>query len=214
MTNPYPQNPPPQNPYDPPPAPPGYPQGGYPPPGYPPAAPPVYPRLADGTPISPWGPCAAWVDRFIARLWDMLYMWPGYAVMLVAVVVAIIASALVDTDAATPLFVLAGALYLVAFGVLLWRSISNLYLTQGRTGQSYGKRKTGLHLVREMDGRPPGGLICFVRYLLGGLINQIVLLDVLWPLWDPKRQTLSDKLLGLIVVVEPRAPQPPRPQLR
>ena len=44
--------------------------------------------------------------------------------------------------------------------------------------------------------------MCFVRYLLSGVINQIVFLDYLWPLWDPKRQMLTDKILGNVVVTD------------
>lgn len=211
--NPY--DPPPGNPYGPPPA-----QGGHPPapgqpqPGYgyaPIGPPPVYPRAADGTPISPWGPCAALPERFIALLWDVVYQWPAVVAGIVAVVAFSVGSALVGTDASTPLIVVGVILYVVSLGLSLWRAIANLYLRQGRTGQSWGKAKRNIQLIREIDGQPAGALICFVRYLLGGVINNVVYLDALWTLWDPKRQRLSDKILGLIVV---NAASPSRSELR
>lgn len=212
------QNPP--NPYDPPPS--AYPTGGQPghPPapgyGYGPVGPPsVYPRAADGTPISPWGPCAEWSERFFAVLWDTLYQWPAYIALALSLVAFGIGAARMttdSTDSGTTMLIIAGVLYVVALGLSLWRGIVNLYLRQGRTGQSWGKAKRNLRLVRELDGQPAGGLICFARYLLGGLINQIVFLDIPWPLWDPQRQRLSDKILGLIVVVG--GVDPSRRQLR
>ena len=38
------------------------------------------------------------------------------------------------------------------------------------------------------------------------------MLDYLWPLWDAKNQTLTDKVLGTIVVNQPDRQQPGQQQ--
>ena len=89
---------------------------------------------------------------------------------------------------------------------MIWRTVINYMLDQGRTGYTYGRRKVGVRLIREIEGTPTGVWSCVARYFLHGLINQACYIDYLWPLWDPKRQTLTDKILTTIVVHQP----PPR----
>nr|WP_262500234.1 RDD family protein [Phycicoccus endophyticus] len=74
----------------------------------------------------------------------------------------------------------------------------------GRTGQSLGKRHTGLRLIDERTGQPVGAGTCLGRELLSGLVNQVVWLSYLWMLWDDNRQTLADKAVGSTVVKLPR----------
>ncbi len=44
-----------------------------------------------------------------------------------------------------------------------------------------------------------------LRWLLHGVINQVIYIDYLWPLWDDKNQTLTDKILGTVVIKQPEA---------
>jgi uncharacterized RDD family membrane protein YckC len=96
-----------------------------------------------------------------------------------------------------------GVLLAVGLVLTLWRLVSNYVLDQGRTGYTYGKRKGGIRTVRIADGQPSGAGSCVVRYLLHGIINNACYLDYLWPLWDPRRQTLTDKILSTVVVQLP-----------
>ena len=93
--------------------------------------------------------------------------------------------------------VLAGA------GALLGRAVAvvgdNGYL-QGNTGQSVGKRVIGLRTVREADGRPVGGGAGFGRAFLHVLDFLPCGVGFLLPLWDRKRQTIADKIMGTIVI--------------
>ena len=100
-----------------------------------------------------------------------------------------------------PLVVVGSLLYVVALGLAVY----NRYLLAGRTGQSVGKRLTGIWLVRQTTGRPIGTLDAFVRDLLH-VVDGFGYVGYLWPLWDAERQTLADKLAQTVVVRTPVAP--------
>jgi uncharacterized RDD family membrane protein YckC len=89
-------------------------------------------------------------------------------------------------------------------GSLLWIAalawaIYNAYLG-GTTGQSYGKKIAGTRLILEATGQPPGGGLGIGRYFLHIIDSLPCYLGFLWPLWDPKRQTFSDKILKTVVL--------------
>jgi uncharacterized RDD family membrane protein YckC len=44
--------------------------------------------------------------------------------------------------------------------------------------------------------------LCFVRQLAHYIDSLACYLGWLWPLWDPQRQTLADKIMGTVVVVQ------------
>jgi uncharacterized RDD family membrane protein YckC len=70
----------------------------------------------------------------------------------------------------------------------------------GETGQSYGKRMVGTKLLRESDGQFIGGGTGIGRAFVHILDGIPCYLGYLWPLWDPKRQTFADKIMGTIVI--------------
>ena len=79
--------------------------------------------------------------------------------------------------------------------------IWNLGYRQGTTGSSIGKSIMKFKIINEKTGQPVGFGMSFVRELIywvaAGLCVGIVwLVAVLFPLWDPKRQTLVDKILN------------------
>ena len=86
--------------------------------------------------------------------------------------------------------------YLAYFGFWIWNSC----LRQGRTGRSVGKSAVGTALVRASDGSYVGGGTAFVRELAHVIDGLPCYLGYLWPLWDDKRQTFSDKICGTVVV--------------
>jgi uncharacterized RDD family membrane protein YckC len=77
---------------------------------------------------------------------------------------------------------------------------------QGRTGWSVGKRTLGIRLLEESTGRPLGTWRTFARNLAHVLDALPCYLGYLWPLWDTRRQTFADKLVGTVVVPQPEAP--------
>jgi uncharacterized RDD family membrane protein YckC len=79
-----------------------------------------------------------------------------------------------------------------------------------RSGATPGKKIVGISVrLREKAGPPPMKtvLIRVATFFGMQLVNIVYLLDVLWPLWDDKRQAIHDKAAATNVVV---GPQPKR----
>jgi uncharacterized RDD family membrane protein YckC len=91
-------------------------------------------------------------------------------------------------------------LTLIALAYLVW----NLGYKQGTTGSSLGKGMQKFKIVSEATGQPVGFGMSLVRALIYwvayGVCGILWLVAVLFPLWDPKRQTLVDKLLKTVAV--------------
>lgn len=87
---------------------------------------------------------------------------------------------------------------LVAFGIQIW----NRWIRGGK-GQSIGKKALGISLISESTGRPIGTGMAFVRDIAHFLDGVICYLGYLWPLWDDKHQTFSDKVMHTLVIQGP-----------
>jgi uncharacterized RDD family membrane protein YckC len=89
---------------------------------------------------------------------------------------------------------------IIAFAYLVW----NLGYRQGTTGSSIGKGIMKFKIVSEKTGQPIGFGMSVVRELIylvaAGLCGILWLVAVLFPLWDPKRQTLVDKIISTVAV--------------
>lgn len=85
-------------------------------------------------------------------------------------------------------------------GVFIW----NVCIKQGGTGYSVGKGVMGIKLVKAETGQPIGGGMSFVRQLAHILDGLPCYLGFLWPLWDAKRQTFADKVVGTYVIDQPK----------
>lgn len=85
--------------------------------------------------------------------------------------------------------------YLIALAAGLW-----LMYQQGKTGQTPGKKMVNIRVVREADGQPIGFGMTFVRNLCHFVDGIVCYLGFLWPLWDAKKQTFADKIIGTVVV--------------
>ncbi len=94
---------------------------------------------------------------------------------------------------------IAGGIALIVVGVLL---VAFIYLRAlGRTGQTWGCRIVGIKVIGETSGEPIGFGRALGRQLFAGFISaQIFYLGYLWMLWDDKKQTWQDKVVGSIVV--------------
>ena len=86
-------------------------------------------------------------------------------------------------------------LYLAAFAFSIWN-----YLRQGKTGQTIGKGVMGTYLVREADGQYIGGGLSILRAIVHIVDGIPCYIGYLWPLWDAKKQTFADKIMGTVVV--------------
>ncbi|WP_205739753.1 RDD family protein [Georgenia sp. SYP-B2076] len=85
--------------------------------------------------------------------------------------------------------------WLLYIGTWVW----NRLIRQGRTGQSVGKSVLKIWLVRERDQQPIGAGLALGRDI-AHVLDSILMLGYLWPLWDPKKQTFADKIAGSVVV--------------
>lgn len=170
----------------------GPPAGGAPPPAYgsppppPYGAPPAYPGSPYGQ--QPYGQApyggvpygghalASWIERVGASLIDGI----------VAVVPAVIVLVATGSMAGYDILALIGGLVI---GYL-----------NGAQGQSPGKRVLRLKVLSERDGSLIGGGMGIVRVLAHILDSLSCLIGYLWPLWDAKRQTFADKVIGTVVI--------------
>ncbi|MFG1814297.1 RDD family protein [Kribbella sp. NPDC049174] len=155
-----------------------YGQGGY-GPGY-------------GYGYAPPGQLAGWPIRVGASLLDSLLQF-------VPTVTGLVLSLVIDGDqqelgTGGALAMLGG--FFVAFLVWVW----NRVIQQGRTGQSFGKKVTGLKIVHAETGQLIGIGSTLGREFCSVLFNNICTLNVLWPLWDEKQQTWHDKVVNDVVI--------------
>jgi uncharacterized RDD family membrane protein YckC len=185
------------------------PRSGYqsPPPGYQPPPPGYYPPPpgygAPGYPTGPASPYAGWWVRVAAQIIDGLIT---FAVVLVPLIVGLIITFKDSrTDPVTDkltgvepvgigILVLTG---LLCLGFDIWNRGTRV----GSKGQSLGKKVVGIRVVKEADGQLLGagtGLLRWVMAFLLGIISCVQLVDVLWPLWDDKNQTLHDKIVSSV----------------
>ncbi len=183
--------------------PPGYsppPDGGFSPPGSggftPPgsggfSAPPAggFQPIGGGFGAAP-GPLAEWPQRALGGLIDYVGPW------LVAVVIL----------GLTRNF----GIYLLFWLVSVGWGAYNGYLN-GSTGQSIGKKVIGLKVVGEQTGQVIGGGQGVLRWGISAAMGLIpclgwivVLVNLLFPLWDAKKQTLHDKAVKSLVIVVPK----------
>ena len=80
--------------------------------------------------------------------------------------------------------------------------IYNRVFQAGRTGQSLGKKTMHLRLLSEKTGEPIGAGMAFVRDICHILDSLACYIGWLFPIWDAKRQTFADKIIGTVVVPE------------
>jgi uncharacterized RDD family membrane protein YckC len=89
----------------------------------------------------------------------------------------------------------------IAVGLLAAIALTLLVAyAEGRSGSSPGKTLLRLRLIREENGRPLGFGAALGRRLAQVLDVLACYLGLLRPLWDAKRQTFSDKVVGAVVL--------------
>lgn len=140
---------------------------------------------------------AEWIKRVGGYLVDVVLLIPAYILIFVGVAVAG-SGGIGETSGAGMFFMVLGCIGL--FGVAIW----NMVFRQGRTGWSVGKQVVGIRLIAERTGEPLGPGPTLVRLLAHTLDSLACYLGWLWPLWDKKRQTFADKIMGTVVIVQKR----------
>ncbi|MEU4444645.1 RDD family protein [Actinosynnema sp. NPDC050801] len=189
-SNPYGQQQPQSNPYGQPPAANPY---GQPPqqqawgaqPGY--AAQPAY--------GAPAGNYAEWGSRAVGALID--YLAPG-------LVVGILAGIGAATGDPTIALILSGVGYVGLIGFMIYNS----WYLAGTTGQSMGKKIAKVKLIKEETGQPIGFGNAFVRHLCHFVDSLPCYAGWFAPLWEAKKQTWADKIMGTVVVNAPAGAAP------
>ncbi|MCE7078675.1 RDD family protein [Streptomyces sp. ST2-7A] len=175
----YPQQPPQQQGY-------GYPQQGAQQAGY------GYPQQGAGHPGGmPYGGVpnayAGWGSRVVARIVD------GLIISVVPVILMVMG---MEVEGET---VTMGPMYYLGF-LLVFAGWFFLAYLVGTTGQTPGRKMVNIQVVKESTGQPMGVGMAIVRILLD-IVNALpCYVGYLWPLWDAKKQTLADKIVGSIVI--------------
>lgn len=219
---PPPPPPPPGGGYNPPPPPPGGgfnqppppPMGGsYPPPPAPGAGGYAPPPPGAGLPADAYTP---WATRAIAWLIDWvppMVLWGIGGIVLTTMQKVEEVCITDDSEYNLGEFCATGAngpsgaawgifalLWLVAIAFVLW----NNGMKQGTTGSSIGKGIMKFKVVDQVTGQPIGAgksigreLVYLVFYFVCGILWLVA---VLFPLWDPLRQTLVDKIMKTVAV--------------
>ncbi|MFE3758228.1 RDD family protein [Nocardia tengchongensis] len=188
----------------------GAPQPGYGAPQTPYGAPqPAYGAPQPG--YAPFGGYGAeyanWGARVGARLIDMLIVWGPYALLAIISETAGKSKPTCTTSGYsnytscdTGSFNTLGHICMLLAIVAIIGSALFLAYQEGNTGQTVGKRVVGIRVIRETTGQPIGFGMAIVRYFAHIVDNLACYLGWLWPLWDDKKQTLGDKIMGTIVV--------------
>jgi len=132
--------------------------------------------------------------RFVAYLIDTVIVVGGYvAVFIISLVLGAVSNTLGS------IFSLLGILGILGFGI--WQHI----IVQGNTGQTIGKQKQGIKLVKDATGQPVGAGGAFLRIIVGSAFGLLCgvgqLVDLAWPLFDDQKKRLTDKILDNSVVV-------------
>jgi len=167
-----------------------------------------------------WTPVAGWWARVAARLIDevaqLLAMLPYFIGLLMLVdAQGGFANALTGTP--DPTRQVDGVTVLIGVGLMglggilslvFW--VWNRVLQQGRTGQSIGKAVMKIVLVSSRSGTPIGAGSSFIREI-AHVVDGFFYVGYLWPLWDRRKQTLGDKLVGTVVAKDVRAPRVDEP---
>ncbi len=133
-------------------------------------------------------PLAEWATRAIGIVIDWAI---GIVLFLAFFIVGLILGAI--SNVLGFLFDLVGYFVVLAYWLYLG------YLV-GTKGQSPGMAIQGITCIGEETGALIGGGQGVIRTLAHFIDSLICYIGWLFPLWDPKKQTISDKLLKTLVV--------------
>lgn len=148
---------------------------------------------------------ATWMSRVVAYLIDFALVAVGMGVLYFVAVVFFGAIGALGHGGET--LATTGCCFWIALfpiATLLVGLYNRVYLVAQR-GYSIGQGVMKLKVVDAQGNLMTQGTL--VLRLLGQVVISIIpvvgILDVLWPLWDPTRQTLHDKAVGSFVINNP-----------
>jgi uncharacterized RDD family membrane protein YckC len=140
---------------------------------------------------------ATWGQRLKAGAIDLLVLIPSVILIIAVILANCPADPSVPCGPPTP----AQQVWIwIAVAVIAAIKVYSRWYLQGTTGQSWGKRPQHLRLVRMTDKQPIGFRSAFVRGLAHILDIGTLGVGYLLPLWDKRRQTIADKVMGTIVI--------------
>jgi uncharacterized RDD family membrane protein YckC len=172
-------------------------------PGYGQQSPYAYPQQQD--PYAgyqqPGGIYASWISRVGANLIDHIAIGiiPYILVFVLArptTTVTYDSSGLIHTSAggSEGLYYFAQFIaFTVVAAVLAWM--------KSTMGQSLGQKAVNIRMVREADGQMASFGLAFGREYAHIVDYAVCCVGFLWPLWDGKKQTLADKIVRTVVIV-------------
>lgn len=87
-------------------------------------------------------------------------------------------------------------------GTLLGLVVAAVYFTyfHGSAGRTPGNAALGITVVGIDDGRPIGYGRALGRWAMSYVSGIVILIGYLWMLWDPRKQTWHDKVVGSLPV--------------
>jgi uncharacterized RDD family membrane protein YckC len=153
-----------------------------------------------GPPLPPGATYAEWADRVVGFLIDMLLVGAGMGVLYFVTLGLFATMAGLGSSMAGGMCCVMILLFPVS--TLLVGLFNGVYLVSQR-GASIGQGVMNLKVV-DINGNLLSTGTAFIRLLarvaLGFVPMVGPLLDLLWPLWDDKKQTLHDKAVGSFVL--------------
>jgi uncharacterized RDD family membrane protein YckC len=176
-------------------------------PGAPPPPPPGFgmtgtANYAGAPGLSPTGrPLASWGSRVGAWIIDALIVLVPLNIVLVAVDQRAFRFDRIQRTTGNDKF----EFHFGTGGFVISLLVGILYygLQHGMSGQTVGKRVASIRVVDANTGGVIGVGRGVWRYLFGYLLTLLCavpgVLDVLWPLWDKRRQALHDKVVNSVV---------------
>lgn len=135
-------------------------------------------------------------SRAVAYIIDFLILWG------VALTSLVLGLAMLFSEVSRPIGIMlfiAGLIWIPAGAI--W----NYVIKQGTSGQTLGKSRVGIKLVRVDTGLPIGVGLAFIRVLAGWIFNSFtggifLIVDLLFPAFDKRRQRIIDKMLNTVVI--------------
>ena len=149
-------------------------------------------------------PYADWGTRAAAHFIDTLVIIGGWAVLITAVVAGTKLRTPPTSDGSTSISGAGMTVIVVSLVALLIFTVGYRLLHGCESGQTLGKRAVAIQVRDAQTGGRISYARAFGRFLaeiFAWLILPIlVFVDLLWPLWDDRLQTLHDKAVNTVVV--------------
>jgi uncharacterized RDD family membrane protein YckC len=162
--------------------------------------PPTVSYATAGPPLPPGATYAEWADRVVGFLIDMVLVGAGMGILYFLTIGLFATMAGLGSSLAGGMCCM--MILLFPLSSLLVGLFNGVYLVAQR-GASIGQGVMNLKVV-DINGNLLTTGTAFIRLLarvaLGFLPMVGPLLDLLWPLWDEKKQTLHDKAVGSYVL--------------